>query len=108
LNSDCNSQLIGGNVRVYFVYNLINDLKIAQLITIITMVKLKSTKDILQGISKLDYLLKISVFQICKSPEDRDAFSINSKTEDNYFGSMRSSILKPQFYQDSDVYRTSE
>ena len=38
------------------------------------ILKVKKTSDCLQGISKLDHLLKVSVFQIYKDREKRDFF----------------------------------
>jgi len=43
-----------------------NNLFIAQTLICFTIIKLKSSQDILQGISKLDYLLKVSIFQVYK------------------------------------------
>ena len=42
------------------------------MLTIIFLLYMKSTDDILQGISKLDYLLKVSIFQIYKDPKLRE------------------------------------
>ena len=42
-------------------------LKVQDLILIYAMIKLKSRTDILQGLSKLDYLLKVSKFQYYKN-----------------------------------------
>ena len=44
-------------------------LSIPGVITALVIVKVKSSKDILQGISKLDHLLKVSVFQKFRSKE---------------------------------------
>lgn len=45
------------------------------------VIKLKSSQDILQGVSKLDYLLKVSVFQKYKDKTlERDKMSITTGT----------------------------
>ena len=45
-----------------------------------TMIKLKKSDDMLQGISKLDYLLKISIFQVYKDKSMIKRYSIDSET----------------------------
>ena len=42
---------------------------IPAILTAYVLIKVKSSQDILQGINKLDYLLKVSVFQKYKDPE---------------------------------------
>lgn len=42
---------------------LVNMLGIPSLLICYVIVKVKKSQDILQGVSKLDYLLKVSVFQ---------------------------------------------
>ena len=55
-------------------------LKYPVLISIVVL-KLKNEDDILQGISKLDYLLKISIFQKYKEQEKPSTISIDSESE---------------------------
>lgn len=43
-----------------------NFLQFEYILTAFVIVKLKSSQDILQGLSKLDYLIKYSVFQVYK------------------------------------------
>ena len=48
---------------VLFVQNLVT---LEALLVVFTVIKLKSTDDVLQGVNKLDYFIKASVFQIYK------------------------------------------
>lgn len=41
-------------------------IQLPSILMVLTIVKYKSSKDILTGLSKLDYLLKISIFQVYK------------------------------------------
>ena len=50
-------------------------------LNIVNILYVKSTEDVLQGISKLDYLLKVSVFQIYKNPDANRQFSIVSDSD---------------------------
>ena len=45
---------------------------IPSLLTAFVIIRVKSSEDILQGISKLDYLLKVSIFQIYKDPKKEE------------------------------------
>lgn len=54
------------------------------LLICLVVIKVKSSKDILQGVSKLDYLLVVSVFQIQKEPEGSRQTSF--QTEDRSSG----------------------
>lgn len=66
---------------VYLV--LINSLQTLNILLVTSIVLYKRTEDILQGISKLDYLLKVSVFQKYKDPEiERAKFSIKTTKDD--------------------------
>lgn len=40
---------------------------VAQILLSFTIIKVKSSRDILQGVNKLDHLLKVSVFQVYKN-----------------------------------------
>lgn len=44
-------------------------LQIPMLMACFTIIKIKSSKDIIQGISKLDYLYKVSRFQVLKNED---------------------------------------
>lgn len=47
--------------------------ELSQILLYFTIAKVKSADDILQGLSKLDYLLKVSVFQVYKNTELEEA-----------------------------------
>ena len=53
-----------GFLFTYFSYFkvLFGEFRIAILLLVFVIAKLKSSNDILQGISKLDYLMKVSIF----------------------------------------------
>jgi len=62
---------------------------------VMSLLYLKSSQDILQGISKLDYLLKVSVFQLYKDKEledDERSFTIGPAST---FQRVSSSINDP-------------
>ena len=52
---------------------------------IFTVVKLKSTDDVLQGVNKLDYFIKASVFQVYKKNPNERSKSQMSINEDSEF-----------------------
>ena len=49
------------------IINLSNKLYLLALVVVWSMLTLKSSNDILQGLSKLDYYLVVSVFQVYKN-----------------------------------------
>lgn len=55
----------------FFIFRMVFILKenfiLFDLILVISILYLKSTRDAIQGINKLDYLIKVSVFQISKN-----------------------------------------
>lgn len=73
------------------------------LITTVVIVYIKSTQDILQGLNKLDYLLKYSVFQKYKCQPsddgpDRQETIINTSVQKSAtYKSYVSSLLVPEF-----------
>jgi hypothetical protein len=91
------SQLIGEDHReleenslaYYTIIKTMIDMCIPELFLMLVYVKLKSTQDILQCISKFDYLLKISIFQQSRSGNQINPFSCASESDkdhenDNY------------------------
>jgi hypothetical protein len=62
--------------RFYSDY-LMNDVHLLDIINALSILYIKSTDDILQGISKLDHLLKVSVFQKYIEEHLRTSFTPN-------------------------------
>ena len=60
----------------------------------LVIVRFKSSQDILQGVSKLDYLLKVSVFQKYKNEElEKKKYSIATIEELSNSDLFKTSIL---------------
>jgi hypothetical protein len=60
----------------------------------LVIVRFKSSQDILQGVSKLDYLLKVSVFQKYKNEElENKKYSIATVEELSNSDLFKTSIL---------------
>lgn len=58
------------SLKVLFYFWILNQtLNVIGQFTIFNILYIKSNDDVLQGISKLDYLLKVSIFQYVKCPE---------------------------------------
>ena len=56
------------NVKLnLFLYFLLEVLKLNRCFICLVVIKMKSSDDIFQGISKLDYFIKVSCFQVYKS-----------------------------------------
>jgi len=47
---------------------MFNELKLNVLMLCAVIIFVKKRRDVLEGISKLDYLLKVSIFQVFKNP----------------------------------------
>mmetsp|Transcript_1348 Transcript_1348/g.1752 ORF Transcript_1348/g.1752 Transcript_1348/m.1752 type:complete len:166 (+) Transcript_1348:1133-1630(+) len=60
----------GYHTWAYFIYQafaiLMSMVQLPTILIAFTIIRWKSSQDILQGVSKLDYLLKVSIFQIQK------------------------------------------
>ena len=71
INDFCTITFLGGSKKFKYLFRIsqfAEIMKFDQLLICWLMVKVKSPDDILTGINKLDYLLKVSVFQIYKNP----------------------------------------
>ena len=55
--------------KLCMVFSILYNLSIIETFLICVIIRVKKSDDVLQGINKLDWLLKVSVFQIFKNPE---------------------------------------
>jgi hypothetical protein len=77
----------------------------------VMIIQVKKNDDLLEGISKLDYLVKVSIFQRHKGGPRVDTLAISDSDDEESFepgtfrdseGFLRSSIdICPQEYKDS-------
>ena len=67
----CNSGTFYTSWFSSFLYFYSNVFMLNDVFICYSIIFLKSPQDVIQGISKLDYLLKVSVFQIYKDPNLR-------------------------------------
>lgn len=76
---------------------IIANFKIHVLFLLATIIIIKSDKDILASCSKLDNLVKISIFQIHRHSSDDFLTNCKSELSDYYVQKFTSSSLVPRF-----------
>lgn len=71
----------------------------------IIFIEIKSHKDCLQGIAKLDYLMKVSMFQIYRDPElNRDKMRLLTSITESDRESIKNKVSKKLFDQSFDMH----